>query len=125
MTRPFLFVLLVFAVAIQAEQTLVVEPYTFRTYDGKEVPAELGKLWVRENRNGSSKRLIQIALVRLRSTAERPGSPIVFLAGGPGVPGILRRDVPGGYFRTALRNHAANTFLSLHAFNCTIQYAAG
>src|SRR5687768_5385044 len=88
--------------AVQAQQpaagTLVVEPYSFRTYDGNDIPAELGKLWVRENRNGPSNRLTQLAFVRLESTAERPGSPIVFLAGGPGAPGIGMGRVPV-YFR--------------------------
>ncbi len=88
--------------AAQATQpaagTLVLEPYPFRTFDGNEIPAELGKLWVRENRNGSSNRLIQLAFVRLKSTAERPGAPIVFLAGGPGAPGIGMGRVPV-YFR--------------------------
>jgi pimeloyl-ACP methyl ester carboxylesterase len=77
---------------------LAVEPYAFRTFDGNEVPAELGKLWVRENRTGPSSRLIQLAFVRLKSTAERPRSPIVFLAGGPGAPGIGMGRVPV-YFR--------------------------
>ena len=77
---------------------LVVEPYSFRTFDGKEVPAELGKLWVRENRSSSSDRVIQLTFVRLPGTAERPGAPIVFLAGGPGVPGIGMGRVPV-YFR--------------------------
>lgn len=82
----------------RGDQQLVIEPYTFKTFDGKEVPAELGKLWVRENRNGNSNRLIQIAFVRLKSGAARPGSPIVFLAGGPGAPGIGMGRVPV-YFR--------------------------
>ncbi|HLL77681.1 MAG TPA: hypothetical protein VK421_20660, partial [Pyrinomonadaceae bacterium] len=77
---------------------LAVEPYSFRTFDGKEHPAELGKLWLRENRGGSSDRLIQIAFVRLKSTAASPGSPIIFLAGGPGVPGVGMGRVPV-YFR--------------------------
>jgi hypothetical protein len=51
---------------------IVIEPYTFRTYDGREHPAELGRLLVRENRNGDSGRLIQLAFVRLRSTAAQP-----------------------------------------------------
>lgn len=101
----FLLGLLSFAVcaaALGAEEPaagkLVVEPYSFRTYDGNDIPAELGKLWVRENRNGPSTRLIQLAFVRLKSTAERPASPIVFLAGGPGAPGIGMGRVPV-YFR--------------------------
>lgn len=84
----------------QAERAgkLVVEPYTFRAFDGKEHAAELGRLWVRENRNGQTNRLIQLAFVRLKSTAASPGSPIVFLAGGPGAPGIGMGRVPV-YFR--------------------------
>jgi pimeloyl-ACP methyl ester carboxylesterase len=77
---------------------LAVEPYSFRTFDGKEHPAELGRLWVRENRDGNSGRLIQLAFVRLKSTAASPGSPIIFLAGGPGAPGIGMGRVPV-YFR--------------------------
>lgn len=73
---------------------LVIEPYVFRTYAGREVPAELGRLWVRENRGGQSRRLIQLAFVRLKSTAAIPGPPIVFLAGGPGAPGIGMGRVP-------------------------------
>jgi Predicted hydrolases or acyltransferases (alpha/beta hydrolase superfamily) len=88
--------------AVKAQEAragqLVIEPYSFRTYDGRELPAELGKLWVRENRSGKSNRLIQLTFVRLKSTAASPGSPIVFLAGGPGAPGIGMGRVPV-YFR--------------------------
>ncbi|HWT03979.1 MAG TPA: alpha/beta hydrolase [Pyrinomonadaceae bacterium] len=73
---------------------LVVEPYVFKTFAGKEVPAELGRLWVRESRDNQSKRLIQLAFVRLKSSAAKPGPPIVFLAGGPGAPGIGMGRVP-------------------------------
>jgi pimeloyl-ACP methyl ester carboxylesterase len=102
-TPRFLLALLsLCAVVVAAEEPaagrVVIEPYSFRTFDGNEVPAELGTLSVRENRNGSSQRLIQLAFVRLKSTAERPGSPIVFLAGGPGAPGIGMGRVPV-YFR--------------------------
>lgn len=73
---------------------MAIEPYTFRTYDGREHPAELGRLSVRENRDNNSGRLIQLAFVRLRSTAAQPFAPIVFLAGGPGIPGIGLGQVP-------------------------------
>src|SRR5215471_8531517 len=59
--------------------------------------AELGKLWLPENRSSKSGRLIQLAFVRLRSTAEHPSAPIVFLAGGPGIPGIGLGQVPVFY----------------------------
>jgi pimeloyl-ACP methyl ester carboxylesterase len=76
---------------------LKLEPYSFRTYDGRVHPAELGHLWVRENRNDPASRLIELVFVRLKSTAPRPGSPVVFLAGGPGVPGTAMGAVPVYY----------------------------
>lgn len=85
-------------VSIKAQEmpagTLAVEPHSFRTFDGKEHAAELGKLWVRENRSGQSSRLIQLAFVRLKSTATQPGAPIIWLAGGPGTPGIVMGRIP-------------------------------
>jgi len=74
------------------------EPYSLKTYDQQEHPAELGKLWVPENRSKSNGRLIQLGFVRLKSTAANPQPPIVFLAGGPGVPGTGMARVPI-YFR--------------------------
>ena len=73
---------------------LRIEPYSFRTYDGSAHPAELGHLWVREDRKSGSDRLIEIAFVRLRTTAEKPRSPLVFLPGGPGIPGTVLGRVP-------------------------------
>jgi len=73
---------------------LALEPYSFRTYDGSAHPAELGHLWVRENRKSGSGRLIEIAFVRLRTTAQKPRSPLVFLPGGPGIPGAVLGRVP-------------------------------
>jgi pimeloyl-ACP methyl ester carboxylesterase len=77
---------------------LVVEPYTLQTYDGRSHAAELGRLWVRENRAARPDRLIKLAFVRLKSTAQQPAPPIVWLAGGPGVPGVAMAKVPV-YFR--------------------------
>jgi pimeloyl-ACP methyl ester carboxylesterase len=106
MTHMRLFVvamwLVVCGVALQGQETragkLLIEPYSFRTFDGQETAAELGKLWVRENRDSPAGRVIQLTFVRLASTAKTPGSPIVFLAGGPGAPGIGMGRVPV-YFR--------------------------
>ncbi|MBD0294243.1 MAG: alpha/beta fold hydrolase, partial [Flavisolibacter sp.] len=84
--------------ALQAQSDsagkIVFESYTFRTYDGKQYDAELGKLWVRENRNIRSSPLIQLSFVRLKSFSTAPGAPIIFLAGGPGVPSIAMAKVP-------------------------------
>ena len=69
-------------------QDLKFEPYEFEARDGRKVEAELGTLMVRENRDNPDTRILKIKLVRFKSTSENPGSPIVYLAGGPGGSGI-------------------------------------
>jgi pimeloyl-ACP methyl ester carboxylesterase len=49
--------------------------------------AELGRLLVPENRRKVDTSLIELAFIRIKSTAAHPGPPLVILAGGPGVPG--------------------------------------
>jgi len=57
-------------------------PYVLRA--GNEMAeGELGRLKVPENR-AESKGTVELAFVRLKSTAEKPGPPIVYLDGGPG-----------------------------------------
>lgn len=78
----------------QGPRQFALEPHTFTSYDGRTSAAELGRISVPENRARTDSRRIQVAFVRLRSTAARPGAPIVFLAGGPGVPGTAMARVP-------------------------------
>lgn len=67
---------------------LVFEPYSFETITGQKIDTQLGRLTVPENRNDPRSRMIELSFVVLKSTATNPQAPIVFLAGGPGVPGI-------------------------------------
>jgi pimeloyl-ACP methyl ester carboxylesterase/beta-lactamase class A len=67
---------------------LAIEPYLFKTNDGKQVDAELGRLIVPENRRRPCSNPIELAFVRFKSTAKDPGPPIVYLEGGPGGSGI-------------------------------------
>ena len=76
---------------------LTLEPYSFRTYDGSAHPAELGHLWVPASRSNGSGGLLQIAFVRIRSTASKPRPPVVFLPGGPGIPATAIGRVPVYY----------------------------
>jgi pimeloyl-ACP methyl ester carboxylesterase len=80
--------------AAQESQALVVEPFTLRGFDGVETAAEMGRLSVPADRAEPGGGTVDLAFARLPSTAEVPGSPIVFLAGGPGVPGIVMGQVP-------------------------------
>lgn len=76
--------------------SLLMAPYTFVTQDGRRVEAELGRLKVPENRKSLQGRLIEIAVLRFRSTTRNPGPPIFYLSGGPGASAI--EQVRGKYF---------------------------
>ena len=70
------------------------EPFTVKLYDGSEVQAEKGKIKVPENRKNRDSRLITVAFVRVKSTSENPGTPLIYLAGGPGGSGTAAARFP-------------------------------
>jgi pimeloyl-ACP methyl ester carboxylesterase/predicted enzyme related to lactoylglutathione lyase len=72
----------------QAKSGLTLEPTVLTAEDGTRIDAELGRLAVPENRGKPAGRSVELAFVRLKSTARKPGPPIVYLAGGPGGSGI-------------------------------------
>ncbi len=63
-------------------------PIEFVSGAGDTVQAERGEILVPENRADPDSRSISLAYVRFPSTNPNPGSPIVYLAGGPGGSGI-------------------------------------
>lgn len=73
---------------------LSFRPYTIQALDGTDRPAEMGHLTIPEVHARPSGRTITMVLVRLRSTSPNPGSPIIFLPGGPGYPGSLLARAP-------------------------------
>jgi pimeloyl-ACP methyl ester carboxylesterase len=67
------------------------------------VDAERGRLVVPENWSNPRSRLIELAFVRFKSTAAKPGPPVVYLAGGPGVSGITTAAGPRFHLFMAMR----------------------
>ncbi len=65
-----------------------IEPYAFENSRREKIDAERGTLYVPENRANPKSRLLELAFVRFKSTSTNPGSPIIYLAGGPGGSGI-------------------------------------
>jgi len=59
-------------------------PFRFKGWRGQEVDAERGFFEVPEDRRLPGSRKIRLGYVRFASTAAKPGTPIVYLAGGPG-----------------------------------------
>lgn len=70
------------------EGPLTLTPIRFTTTEHQGRPtvidAEEGRLRVPERHRDPGGREIDVHFVRFRSTSERPGPPIVYLAGGPG-----------------------------------------
>jgi pimeloyl-ACP methyl ester carboxylesterase len=95
---------LLWAVSLEAQGTARVETqsFTVRTFDGRDHPAELWRMWVPANRTKpavwrvgqDSTDWVHLSFVRLRSSASVPAAPIVFLMGGPGIAGTTIMRVP-------------------------------
>ena len=68
---------------------LTFEPFKVQMNDGTTRDAELGRLYVPESRDRDTTHLVRIAFLRWKSTSPNPGTPILYLAGGPGIPGSL------------------------------------
>jgi pimeloyl-ACP methyl ester carboxylesterase len=67
--------------------SLRFEPFEYKI-EGQTIEGELGRLIVKENRSNPNSNLIELAFVRLKSSALRPGPPIIYLEGGPGASAI-------------------------------------
>ena len=89
-TPPCLPVLI--AVAVSACTSTPVakseEAITFEANSGDTTSAYAGSFVVPEYRADSQSKAITLRYVRFPSTADKPGSPIVYLSGGPGGSGI-------------------------------------
>lgn len=66
--------------------------------DGQKVQAFEGSIQVPENRHDKNSRLIPLHYLRFPSTSKNPGSPVIYLSGGPGGSGIGTVSYPGFRF---------------------------
>jgi pimeloyl-ACP methyl ester carboxylesterase len=73
------------------------EPIVFEN-SGVKVDAFAGVIQVPENRSNKDSRLIPLHYLRFPATGKQAGSPIVYLAGGPGGSGISTVSYPGFRF---------------------------
>lgn len=83
------------------------EAIVFETMDGIQTNAFSGYITVPENRSNQQSRNIKVHYVRFPATANKTGSPIVYLSGGPGGSGIDTAKYPNFRFPLfmALREH--------------------
>jgi pimeloyl-ACP methyl ester carboxylesterase len=66
--------------------------------DGIQVDAFEGSIQVLENRSDKNSRFIPVHYLRFPATGNQSGSPIIYLAGGPGGSGISTVSYPGFRF---------------------------
>ena len=89
----------VFLVASQPElsfaqtKTLARSDTTIRSFDGREMKGEVLRLTVPE-RHQRPARTLTVGALRFPTTAAKPGRPVVFLMGGPGIPGSVMAPIP-------------------------------
>jgi len=103
--------MLVFSSVAQSQDKLLsIEPYLFESKSGQQIDAELGKFSVLENRANADSREITLHFVRFKSTNPNPGSPIVYLAGGPGGSGI--HTAKGGRFELFMALRAVSDVIA-------------
>ncbi|HKY97274.1 MAG TPA: alpha/beta fold hydrolase [Gemmatimonadaceae bacterium] len=96
----FIFVLAVFfsliadpnAATAQAPG-LIRRDTTIRSFDGRETRGEVLELTVPE-RHARPLNKLKVGALRLPATTATPGKPIVFLMGGPGIPGSVMTPIP-------------------------------
>lgn len=60
------------------------QPWLLDIYQGKTLHVERGSFQVPENRTNKNTRTLTLFYVRLPALTNKPGNPIVYLAGGPG-----------------------------------------
>ena len=87
----------------QAPATL--EAFELLTAGGPQA-VERGFVTVPENREADDSRDIRVAFFRLPTRSSNPGPPIVYLEGGPGIPGSLSVRLPVWAMLDALRDDA-------------------
>ena len=66
---------------------------TIRSFDGREMKGEVLRLTVPE-RHQRPARTLTLGALRFPATTAKPGRPIVFLMGGPGIPGSVMTPIP-------------------------------
>jgi pimeloyl-ACP methyl ester carboxylesterase len=66
---------------------------TIRSFDRREMKGEVLRLTVPE-RHQRPARTLTVGALRFPATAAKPGRPIVFLMGGPGIPGSVMTPIP-------------------------------
>ena len=66
----------------------IYKSYSLKLNNDSVIPIQIGKIQVPENSHNQAGRTLAIRFLRLKSYSHNPGTPIVYLAGGPGSSGI-------------------------------------
>ena len=92
-TAAFVLVAPLVAFSLQPAQIVTGDSTPIRSYDGRTMPATLIRITVPERRANPA-RTITVAALKIPTRVANPGRPIVFLMGGPGIPGAVMAPIP-------------------------------
>jgi pimeloyl-ACP methyl ester carboxylesterase len=81
----------------QKSQSIAWESFTIDVAKVRSLLAERGWVEVPERHSQANSPKIRLYLVRLAATTPKPGSPIIWLSGGPGIPGSQTLASPAWY----------------------------
>src|SRR3546814_18038050 len=101
-----IFLAITLLVTSPAIARITIAPYDFKADDGTVVDAERGKFDVPQHPAEPDGATFTLHFVRFPSTNPNPGSPIVYLQGGPGGSGHSPAAAPRFEFFLALRETA-------------------
>lgn len=76
---------------------ITFHPYQIVANSGVSIGAEIGRIIVPENRAKPKGNVVELSFVRIKSTAQKPAPPIIYLAGGPGA-NAIRGTLTGDRF---------------------------
>lgn len=76
------------SVPFSARASTADEPFVFKSASGQTTDAIRGSFQVPEHRADPNSRMLTLRYVRFPGTGAKPGSPIIYLSGGPGGSGI-------------------------------------
>ncbi len=84
----------------------VIKKATYQTAYKHKIEAESGWLAVAENRTKANNKIIKLPFYRFKSRSDNPGSPVIYLSGGPGDSGITEGKGQLHWVLDALRENA-------------------
>ncbi|MBO3698682.1 alpha/beta hydrolase [Roseivirga sp. E12] len=85
---------------------ITIKEKSFKNVYDQKIDGESGWLAVPENRNKNNNSIVKLPFFRFKSYSENPGSPVIYLSGGPGDSGIEEGKGQLFWLLEGIRSHS-------------------